>query len=87
MAGFRDTTNGNSNNIFNSLKGPLRKILRAGQDFEDLVVRQKLGIGKNEAALLQSGATVDDESFFIARSTDINQNMKSIGFYQKDYPG
>lgn len=86
MAGFRNTSSNETNNIFNSLKGPLRKILRAGQDYEDLVISQKLGIGRNEAALLQSGATVDEETFFIARSADISQNMKSIGFYQKDYP-
>lgn len=87
MAGFRDTSNNNDiNNIFNSLKGPLRKIIRAGQDYEDLVIRQKLGIGRNEAMLMQSGATVDEETFFIARSADVNQGMKAIGFYQKDYP-
>lgn len=87
MAGFRSTNNNDVNNIFNSLKGPLRKIIRAGQDYEDLIVRQKLGLGRNEAMLLQSGSTLDEESFFIARSADINQNMKAIGFYQKDYPG
>lgn len=88
MAGYRDTNdNLSSNSLFNSLKGPLRKILRAGQDYEDLIVRQKLGLGRNEAALLQSGSTLDEDSFFIARSADINQNMKAIGFYQKDYPG
>lgn len=86
MAGYRDTTNNTANGIFNIIKGPLKKILRAGQEYDDLIIRQKLGLGANEASLMQSGNTLDEDSFFIARSTDINQNMKAIGFYQKDYP-
>lgn len=86
MAGFvnRGGNNGILSNITNSIRGPIRKLLRGGQDYDDLIINQRLGIGQHEASQYMSGNN-DEASFFIARSADINNNNKTVGFYQRDY--
>ena len=84
MAGFINRGNGIISNMTNSIRGPIRKLRRLGQDYDDLIISQRLGIGQNEAQLALGGGG-DESAFFIARQADISNNNKSVGFYQKDY--
>lgn len=85
MAGFLDRE---SNILFKGLRqltGPIRKLLRMGQEYDDLILKQKIGLGTHETALIRSGSA-EEQEIFIANQYDINPSRnKTIGFYQKDY--
>lgn len=86
MSGFLDRE---SDNLFNrglrQLTGPIRKLMRLGQEYDDLILKNKIGLGTHETTLRRSG-TGDDQDFWIANQYDINPSRnKTIGFFQKDY--
>jgi len=82
----RDGDNSSFQKTLNTIKGPIQKLFRLGQEIDDLIVKNKLGIGLHEANLRRANIT-DDESVYLASNYDINySNNKLIGFFQKDYP-
>lgn len=88
MAGFVNRDGGSFfSNVNNSIRGSVKKLLRSGQSYEDLIISQRLGIGQNEANMYMTGQSADETSFFIARTADVKNDNKTIGFYQKDYIG
>ncbi len=82
----RDGNDSGFQKTLNTIKGPIQKLFRLGQEIDDLIVKNKLGIGLHEANLRRANIT-DEESVYLASNYDINySNNKLIGFFQKDYP-
>ena len=87
MAGWVDRGSSGITKTLNSISGPIKKLIRLGQDYEDLIVAQKLGVGVHEASMRKSANNAsDDESIYLASGYDVNYSRnKLIGFFQKDY--
>lgn len=85
MAGFLDGSTSNNLNILNRIKGPIKKLMNAGREYEDLILDNKLGVGEKEARAIKSGFG-DEENLYIASTYDMNSNnSKKIGYYEQDY--
>jgi hypothetical protein len=87
MAGWVDRGSYGITKTLNTISGPIKKLIRLGQDYEDLIVAQKIGVGVHEASMRKSANNAsDEESIYLASGYDVNYSRnKLIGFFQKDY--
>lgn len=85
MAGFINRNDNLFSKGIKSLTGPLKKLIQVGQEYDDLIIRNKIGMGPYETAARKTAGN-NDEEIYIASTYDINLTQnKVIGFYQKDY--
>lgn len=87
MAGWVDRGSYGITKTLKTISGPIKKLIRLGQDYEDLIVSQKIGVGVHEASMRKSTNNAsDEESIYLASGYDVNYSRnKLIGFFQKDY--
>lgn len=85
MAGFINKSFTNISDGYTKILAPLKKLIRAGQDYEDLIINNKIGMGPVETSVLRSGG-YNESDIYLASTYDINSSKnKSIVFFQKDY--
>lgn len=86
MSGFVDRNKASINNTVVTIKGPLRKLLNVGMEFDEMVVKNKIGIGANEAGVIRGlQGQEDDSAIYIAKLNDTVGTQKTIPFLNKDY--
>lgn len=86
MAGFVDRNRGGVNNSIVTIKGPLKKLLNIGMDYDDMVVKNKIGIGANEAGVIRGlQGQEDDTAVYVAKLADTLGSQNAVPFLDKDY--